>query len=94
MNNTTESNMTENQWLTFNPIVLVMDVVKRWLVIAAVTAMVCVGTFIVSHVSYEPVYQTATTFVVTAKDSSITVISNLTSTSSVASVFLSCSTVP
>lgn len=79
--------MTENQWLTFDPIVLVMDVVKRWLVIAAVTAMVCVGTFIVSHVSYEPVYQTATTFVVTAKGSSTTVISNLTSTSSVASVF-------
>jgi len=73
--------------LPFDPIVLVQDVVKRWLVVLAAALVFGVGAYILTDLSYEPVYRTTTTFVVTSRGSSTTVYSNLSSTSSVASVF-------
>ncbi len=73
--------------LHFDPIVLVRDVMKQWLVILLAALMVGVGSYIRADLQYEPVYQTKTTFVVTNRSSSNTVYSNLSSTSSLAGVF-------
>ena len=86
MNHTNERTPSEGI-LSFDPIVLLMDVAKRWLLILLVAIMAGVGTYIIKDATYAPVYKTTTTFVVTSQDSSATVYSNLTSASSLATVF-------
>ena len=85
---TTNTIQAENaSLLHFDPIVLLRDVLKRWLVIVLVALMAGVGTYIATDSGYVPVYQTKTTFVVTNRSSSNTVYSNLSSTSNLAAVF-------
>lgn len=85
---TTKTSQTENtSLLPFDPIVLLRDVAKRFLVIVLAALVVGVGTYIVTDTKYSPVYQTQTTFVVTNRSSSSTVYSNLSSTSNLAGVF-------
>ena len=85
---TTNHLHTENaSLLQFDPIVLLRDVLKQWLLIVLVALMAGVGTYIVSDSTYVPTYQTKTTFVVTNRSSSSSVYSNLTSTSNLAGVF-------
>lgn len=85
---TTNTLHTDNaSLLHFDPIVLLRDVVKNWLVIVLVSLVVGVGSYIFTDLQYSPVYQTKTTFVVTTRSSSNTVYSNLTSTSNLAEVF-------
>jgi len=86
MDNTKEMH-TAGGLLPFDPIVLLQDVLKRWLVIVLAVVAVGVGAYISTDLSYKPVYKTNTTFVVTTQGSSTTVYSNLSSTSSVASLF-------
>lgn len=74
-------------FLPFDPIVLVQDVAKRWLLVLLVALMVGVGTYIVSDLSYQPQYKTTMTFVVTDRDSNSTVYNNLSSTNTLATVF-------
>lgn len=73
--------------LNFDPIVLVWDVLKRWLIIVLAALVAGVGSYIYTDLQYKPIYQTKTTFVVTNRSSSSTVYSNLSSTSSLAEVF-------
>ena len=73
--------------LHFDPIILLRDVAKRWLVIVLVSLMVGVGSYIFTDLQYVPVYQAKTTFVVTTRSSSNTVYNNLSSTSNLAAVF-------
>ena len=73
--------------LPFDPVVLVQDVLKRWIVIVLAVLVAGVGSYIAADASYEPVYRTNTIFVVTTRGSSTTVYSNLTSTSNVAGLF-------
>ncbi len=87
MDNTKEMHTSGAGLLPFDPIVLVRDVLKQWLVIVLAVAVVGVGSYIWTDLSYQPVYKTNATFVVTTRGSSTTVYSNLTSTSSVASLF-------
>ena len=87
MDNTKEQHTSGSGLLPFDPIVLVQDVLKRWLVIVLAALMVGTGSYISTEMSYQPVYKTTTTFVVTTQGSSTTVYSNLSSTSSVASLF-------
>ena len=87
MDKTNELHTTGAGLLPFDPIVLVRDVLKRWLIIVLAALMVGVGTYIVKDSSYVPVYKTNTVFVVTTRGSSTTVYYNLTSTSNVASLF-------
>ena len=87
MENTNETQTTGAGLLTFDPIVLVQDVLKRWLVIVLAALAVGIGSYISADMSYAPRYQTTTTFVVTTKGSSTTVYSNLSSTSSLANLF-------
>ena len=79
--------MDNNSLLRFDPIVLIRDVAKQWLLIVLVSLVVGIGSYIVTDLQYVPVYQTKTTFVVTNRSSSNTVYSNLSSTSNLASVF-------
>lgn len=87
MEKTNELHATDKGLLPFDPIVIVQDVLKRWLVIVLAALAVGVGTYIYTDASYEPVYRTNTVFVVTTRGSSTTVYSNLSSTSNLASLF-------
>ena len=87
MDNTMELHTAESGLFPFDPIVLLRDVLKRWLLILAVAVMVGVGSYILADSQYQPVYQTSATMVVSSRGSSSTVYSNLTSASSVGSVF-------
>ena len=87
MEKTNEFYMENASLLHFDPIVLLRDVVKRWLVIVLAALAVGVGSYIYTDMTYQPVYQATTTFVVTARGSSTTVYSNLSSTSNLAGVF-------
>ncbi len=87
MENRTEVNLAEGGLLPFDPIVLLQDVLKRWLIVVAVVLIAGVGSYILTDLSYSPTYKTTTTFVVTTRGSSTTVYSNLSSTTSVAGVF-------
>ena len=82
MENTAEKNMAESGILPFDPIVLVQDVLKRWMIVVLAVVAVGVSTYIISDMRYEPVYQTNTTFVVSVRGSAASVYSNLKSTRS------------
>ena len=73
--------------LPFDPIVLVRDVCRKWLTVLVIAAMVGVGSYILSDLSYAPRYQTTSTLVVTSRSSSGSVYSNLSSASNLAGVF-------
>ena len=87
MKKTNELHKEDRGLLPFDPIVIVRDVLKRWLVIILVALAVGVGSYIYTDASYEPVYRTNTVFVVTGRGSSTTVYSNLSSTSNLATLF-------
>ena len=87
MENASKSNIAGARLLSFDPIVLLRDVVKRWLVILLAALSVGVGAYIYTDMAYTPVYRTTTTFVVTTRGSSTTVYSNLSSTSNLAGLF-------
>lgn len=87
MENTTEKNTAESGVLPFDPIVLVQDVLKRWIIVLLMVVAVGVSTYIFTDMRYEPVYRTNTTFVVTVRGSSASVYNNLKSTSNLATVF-------
>lgn len=82
-----ELHMGEPGTLAFDPIVMLLDVAKRWLLILLAALMVGVGSYIVTDIQYSPVYRTTTTYVVTTRSTTSTVYSNLSSTTSLASVF-------
>ena len=73
--------------LSFDPFILVKDVLKRLAIIALAAVMVGVGTYIIKDATYTPNYRTSAVFVVTTKGSSTTVYNNLNSTSNVATLF-------
>ena len=77
----------ERGWMQYDPIVILLDIVKRWLVILLAAVVVGVGVYTVTSLSYEPEYRTSTTMVVTTRGSSSTVYSNQSSTATLASVF-------
>ena len=87
MDTTTTLHAENASLLHFDPIVLLRDVLKQWLIIVLVSLTVGVGAYIIADSGYEPVYQTKTTFVVTNRSSTNTVYSNLSSTSNLAGVF-------
>lgn len=87
MENTNEMHGSENEFLLFDPIVLVRDVLKQWAVIVLIALAVGVGAFILTDIRYEPQYQSKVTFVVTSRDDTANVYNNLSSTTQMASVF-------
>lgn len=87
MDKNSEFHTVESSLLSFDVIVLVRDVLKRWLLVLTVALMVGVGAYVATDLSYEPSYTASTTFVVTSRSSSSTVYKNLTATNGLASVF-------
>ncbi|MBQ8830102.1 MAG: polysaccharide biosynthesis tyrosine autokinase [Oscillospiraceae bacterium] len=87
MEHSNEYNSVQSAALPFDPIVIVIDVLKRWLLIVLAALIVGVCTYIAVDAAYKPIYQTNTTFVVTNRSSSSTVYSNLSSANSLATVF-------
>lgn len=87
MENTNELYTSEAGLLPFDPIVLIQDVARRWLAVVLAALVVGMGAYIKTDMTYTPVYQTTTTFVVTSRGSSSSVYNNLSSTTSLASVF-------
>lgn len=87
MENSEQFQMSDQELLTYDPIVLVLDVLRHWLLILVVSAMVSVCAYIISDISYTPVYQSKATLVVTTRGSTGTVYNNLTAASELASVF-------
>lgn len=82
-----ETYHAETGFLPFDPIVLIRDVARRWLLILLVALMAGIGTYIYKDTSYQPVYQSTINYVTYARSSSSTVYSNLSSANTVASVF-------
>lgn len=76
-----------SQLLTIEPVTILRDVLRRWYWIVAAALLAGMAAYVVSGVSYEPVYRTDTTFVVSAKGSSTTVYQNLSATTNLATVF-------
>ena len=77
----------ERGLLQYDPIVILLDIVKRWLVILLAAVVVGVGAYTVTSLSYQPEYRTTTTLVVTTRGSSSTVYSNQNTTTTLATVF-------
>ena len=87
MENNNEFQVSESGLLPFDVIILVRDVLKRWLIILAVSLMVGVGAYVVTDMRYQPSYSSTATFVVTSHANGNTVYKNLSSTTSLATVF-------
>lgn len=75
------------QWLTFDPIVIVRDVLRQWLLIIVVAVFLGVSAFIFTDRQYSPVYESSATLVITNHSSFNTVYDNIDATSSLAAVF-------
>lgn len=86
MENTNEFQTGESGGFSFDPIVLLVDLAKRWLIILLAAVTVGVGAYIVKDATYTPVYRTTITFVVTDRSSASTVFTNLSNTNTVAAV--------
>lgn len=73
--------------LSFDWIVLIRDICKRWYLVVAVALIAGMAAYLISDVRYVPNYTTTTTFVVSKRDSSATVYQNLNATTNLAAVF-------
>ena len=82
-----ETHHAESGFLPFDPIVLIRDVARRWLLILLVALVAGIGTYIYKDVSYKPVYQSTINYVTYTRSSSSSVYNNLSSANAVASVF-------
>ena len=87
MEHTNDKYVLDSGLVAFDPIVLVQDLMKRWLLVIVVAITLGVGAYILSDVTYKPVYQTKATFVVTSRSSSGTVYTNISSANSLSGVF-------
>lgn len=73
--------------LPFDPIVAVLDVLRRWYLVAAAALIAALGVFAGAELTYRPAYTTTTTFVVSLRESSSSVYQNLSAASSLAVAF-------
>lgn len=87
MQEKTENQSEQISLLSFSPLTIVQDVLKRWYLILAAALLVGMAAYVLSDLLYTPAYTTTTTFVVSAKGSSSTVYQNLSATTNLASVF-------
>ena len=82
-----EMQTEQSNLLSFEPVTIVRDVLKRWYLIVVAALLAGMAAYVVSGMCYEPAYRTNTTFVVSAKGSSTTVYQNLSATTNLATVF-------
>ena len=77
----------ENDLLPFDPIVIVRDVLSHWLLIITMAIIVGIGAFIIKEGTYQPVYRSTATLVVSTRDASRSVYNNIDSAGNLATVF-------
>lgn len=77
----------ENDLLPFDPIVIVRDVLSHWLLIATMAIIVGIGAFIIKEGTYQPVYRSTATLVVSTRDASRSVYNNIDAAGNLATVF-------
>ena len=87
MEHTNEKYVLDSGLVSFDPIVLVLDLLKRWLLVVVVAITLGVGAYVLSDVMYTPQYQANATLVVTSRSNTGTVFNNLSSANSLANVF-------
>lgn len=87
MEKNTEFRTESTGLFSYDPIVVIRDVCKRWLLILVLAVAVGVATYIVTDMTYTPTYRSGATLVVTTRSSSATVYNNLSNTSALAAVF-------
>lgn len=68
-------------------ITVVLDVVKRWRVLVSTALIAAMLAFVIADLSYQPVYQTTTTFVAASANTNSTTFSNMSAAGSAASLF-------
>lgn len=82
-----ELNPYQKSLMPFDPIVLVRDAARKWLLIVVVALITGMAAFVYTDSGYVPYYSTSSTLVLTTRDSASTVYDNLDSTSTLATVF-------
>lgn len=82
-----DNQIEQIELFSFDPIVVVLDVLKRWYLVLAAVLLVGMVVYVGTELTYEPKYTTTTTFVVTMRNSSSTVYQNLSATTNLATVF-------
>lgn len=82
-----EMNPYQKSLLPFDPIVLIRDACKKWALVLVVAMIAGMIAYVYTDTGYRPTYVSNATLVLTTRDSSSTVYSNLDSTSSLATVF-------
>jgi len=87
MDNQREFTQESSPFLKYDPVVIVQDILKCWKIILAAVFMIAAISYVMLDRSYEPLYRSEATLVVTTQDSTTTVFSNLKSTSELATVF-------
>lgn len=73
--------------LAYDPGILVRHVLKRWYVILLAALLAGMLAFVYVDQTYEPIYTTNTTFVVSSRNNSSTTFQNLQATSNLATTF-------
>ncbi len=74
-------------FLPFDPIVLIHDGVRQWLLVLVVSLLCGMGAYVYTDSVYVPVYRTSATMVLTTRSSTNSVYENVESTATLASVF-------
>ena len=73
--------------LSFDPIVPLLDVLRRWYLIAAIALIAALAAYAGTEFLYQPQYTASTTFVFSMQGSSSSVYQNLTATTNLAATF-------
>lgn len=82
-----ENQAEQVELISFNPSIILRDVLKRWYLIVVAALLAGMIAYTASDLLYVPAYSTTTTFVVSVQGSSTTVYQNLSATSNLATVF-------
>lgn len=77
----------EQDLLPFDPIVILRDVLSHWFIVLTVSIIVGIGAFILSEGTYQPMYRSTATLVVSSRDTSRSVYNNIDSAGNLAAVF-------
>lgn len=82
-----ELNPYQKSLLPFDPVILFQDACKKWALVLVIAIIAGMCAYVYTDVGYKPTYVSGATLVLTTRDSSSTVYSNLDSTSNLATVF-------
>lgn len=82
-----ELNPYQKSLLPFDPVVLVLDACRKWVLVLVVALVAGMASYVYTDSGYVPWYETNCTLVLTTRDSASSVYDNLNSTTTLANVF-------